>query len=148
MKKGIFKRILCAVFMAGMLFAPPVWAKPVQDGTGEGTPRCLNCHRGEPFEAAFYRSVHGDNGCLSCHRGILSLEKHMMGEEKPRLLSCGACHGNISGRYEKSYHAIYQNMTCQDCHRDIHVLQKKDEDIRKNAIQTCTLPLWVTLENF
>lgn len=138
MKKGIFKRILCAVFMAGMLFAPPVWAKPGQDGTGERTPRCLNCHRGEPFEAAFYRSVHGDNGCLSCHRGILSLEKHMTGEEKPRLLSCGACHGNISGRYEKSYHAIYQNMTCQDCHRDIHALQKKDEDIRKNAIQTCT----------
>jgi len=138
MRKGIFTRILCMIFTAGLLFIPSAWAVPGQEGTGEGSLQCLNCHRGEPFETAFFRSVHGNNGCLSCHRGIISLEKHMTGGERPQLLSCGACHGDVSRRYEKSYHAVYQNMTCQDCHRNIHALQKKYGDIRKNAVQTCT----------
>ena len=137
MKKGIFTQILCIIFMTGLLFVTLAWAESGEEGPGEGDFRCQNCHRGEPFEAAFFRSVHGNNGCLSCHQGITSREKHMTGEEKPQRLSCGACHGDISGRYEKSYHAVYQNITCQDCHRNIHDLRKKEGDTRGNAIRTC-----------
>ena len=81
---------------------------------------CQRCHREEPFQQDFSRSVHGANGCTSCHQGITSLDRHMGGDEKPQLLSCAKCHGDVAARYNQSYHAVYQNMACQDCHRGIH----------------------------
>ncbi len=99
---------------------------------------CQSCHRDEPFGKAFAQSVHGVNGCTSCHQGITSLERHMGGDEKPRLLACASCHGEVAARYDKSYHHVYQNIACQDCHRPIHGLREVEGDKRVLAVKTCT----------
>jgi cytochrome b subunit of formate dehydrogenase len=129
--KGILKKMLMVSTMAGLLMVSFV-------GAALATTECQSCHRDEPFREDFSRSVHGANGCTSCHQGIVSLDRHMAGDEKPQLLACTKCHGDVAASYNKSYHAVYQNMTCQDCHRGIHALKKADTDPRKAGVRTCT----------
>ncbi|MBN1546370.1 MAG: hypothetical protein JW902_06900, partial [Syntrophaceae bacterium] len=86
----------------------------------------------------FSLSVHGPNGCTSCHQGITSLDRHMAGDEMPHLLSCAKCHGDVDAEYAGSYHALSQNMVCQDCHSPIHNIRKAEGDKRIAAVKTCT----------
>jgi cytochrome b subunit of formate dehydrogenase len=56
--------------------------------------------------------------------------------QKQRLVSCAVCHKDISGKYEKSYHAVAAKLSCLDCHGDVHPekLNKKD---RSAVIDSC-----------
>ena len=84
---------------------------------------CAGCHSEPRFSSEFANSVHGRTGCLSCHK-ISDLSKHVRGEEEPSLISCGTCHAKASKDYGSDAHYLKLDLRCQDCHRDIHTLQK------------------------
>jgi cytochrome b subunit of formate dehydrogenase len=63
----------------------------------------------------------------------------MSGMEKPALVSCGSCHGEIAANFRKNVHFLRQNFQCQDCHRDIHAPRKKPAgDFKLAVMKQCT----------
>ncbi|MBN1614024.1 MAG: cytochrome C [Deltaproteobacteria bacterium] len=138
--KSEWRTVLMIVLLtvAGEIFIPP--SLPAQRNNPElsGNYRCDFCHDFYRFRSQFPRSVHGPNGCGSCHREIGDLRLHMEGREKPITISCGSCHGEIEEDYRKSVHYVKQNITCQDCHRDIHVIEKSKGDFKRLVQDRCT----------
>ncbi len=99
---------------------------------------CTSCHDDYRFTAQFPESVHGHTACTSCHAGITDTDIHMLGEQKPDLLSCGTCHGEIAREYVHNYHYLHQDFRCYDCHRDIHTIQSVQETLKKAILTQCT----------
>jgi len=96
---------------------------------------CLQCHTGSEFTMQFPTSVHGKNGCTSCHTGITDIEKHMMGEEKPKLISCQTCHNAMTPRY---IHRLHAGANCTICHRP-HLFMPAKRDCQQCHIAGSTL---------
>lgn len=99
---------------------------------------CLECHDQYVHREAFPKSVHGSLGCLGCHGEVVDREKHMAGLEKPELLSCARCHGEIAREYVRNYHYLYQDFRCYDCHRDIHALTPPAGSLKQEILNKCT----------
>ena len=101
--------------------------------------RCQTCHDGYLHRVQFPQSVHGNHGCISCHTEIVHLGRHMTGEEKPVLASCGSCHGEIASQYRRNFHYIQEDFRCYDCHRDIHAIKPVDRThFKRSSIEKCT----------
>jgi cytochrome b subunit of formate dehydrogenase len=63
----------------------------------------------------------------------------MEGKERPEIFSCGGCHPAIALEFQENFHNLHGNFQCQDCHRDIHVIQAVDDKLEKRAIlEQCT----------
>ncbi len=115
--------------------------------------QCSDCHDSERFKAEFKNSVHGNTGCTSCHKNFESLDKHIISKEKPALISCGTCHSEIEKQYRNSFHSLYEDFKCYDCHHDIHTLKPEKEHFKiavaktaQNAIQTMSMLCQVTAQ--
>ena len=112
--------------------ALPVTAPSIAD--------CTSCHSDPKFREHFAGTSHGSLSCTVCHQGIRDLTAHLQKKEKPVLISCAVCHGEIEKKYEKSFHAVVTKVSCLQCHTDIHpetavVSAKKD---KAAVIATCT----------
>jgi cytochrome b subunit of formate dehydrogenase len=104
----------------------------------QGTSRnCVSCHEAFVYRGEFPSSVHGNNGCASCHT-IRNVARHTSGEEKPLLINCGSCHGQIAADFKQDAHYLHQSFQCQDCHRDIHALKKISENPKVADARGCT----------
>jgi len=97
---------------------------------------CTSCHEDQKYKSQFASSVHGGTGCLSCHK-IADMNRHVRGEEKPALVSCGTCHADIARDYAKDAHNLQLELRCYDCHRDIHSLQRFQKS-KSGIIQKCS----------
>ena len=80
---------------------------------------CLGCHGDKISMTAFAASVHGKNACTSCHVDITDIARHMRKEVKPQKVNCERCHKKIASEHFASVHSE-KNVTCADCHTDIH----------------------------
>jgi cytochrome b subunit of formate dehydrogenase len=98
--------------------------------------RCAACHEDAAYRKAFPVSVHGNNGCTSCHK-VGDIAKHTRGDEKPAMVDCGACHGDISRNYAQDAHYLKLDFRCTDCHRGIHALQKSQRS-RAAVVTKCS----------
>jgi len=100
---------------------------------------CTSCHSGPKYQERFRQTSHGVLSCTACHQGMRDLAAHMQKKEKPGMVSCAVCHGEIKKSYDKSFHAVAAKITCLDCHSDIHpdkaVTVKKD---KAAVMQACT----------
>jgi len=105
---------------------------------GPSSIQCLDCHDDYLFAKQFPQSIHGRNGCESCHDGVTDAEKHMLGGQKPALVSCAECHASIATEYKDNYHYLHQDFRCYDCHRDIHALQTRKMPLKKAVLDGCT----------
>jgi len=129
---------ICFVILLLMLLvALPVSAK-VGDPNGLiPDSSCRSCHTEEVFTKGFVRSVHGHNSCTSCHRDIKNRARHMSGQERPADVNCAACHRDVAAKYRRDVHAVKQNFACQDCHGEIHGLQKSGKDVKTAITENC-----------
>ena len=100
--------------------------------------QCSDCHDSERFKAGFKNSVHGNTGCTSCHKSFESLDKHIILKEKPGLISCGTCHSEIEKQYRSSFHSLYEDFKCHDCHYEIHTLKPEKENFKIAVTKNCT----------
>jgi len=100
--------------------------------------RCTDCHDGDRFKTGHKESVHGSIGCTGCHTSFESLDRHVLSNEKPRLISCGTCHNDIEKQYRNSFHYIYEDFRCYDCHYEIHSLKPKKESFKIAVTRNCT----------
>jgi len=119
--------------------AKKVQAKAIVLATGPTITDCASCHAEPKFKEHFSMTSHGSLSCIVCHQGIHDLTAHMQKKEKPVLLSCSICHGQIEQTYGKSVHAVVGDVTCLKCHTDIH--PDKAVPVRKfkaSIIETCT----------
>jgi cytochrome b subunit of formate dehydrogenase len=125
MLKRLSVAVLCIFFLAGSAYA--------RDDI-----RCLRCHSAIVHKDAFYKSAHGNNDCISCHRGITSIEKHIVGEQKTEMASCGQCHKEIDDQHKNGFHYLQLNFKCWDCHDNIHELTTTNKkDYKKKVITKC-----------
>ena len=124
-----------AVFLAllGMTALCPAAVSPPGVGLN-----CRGCHDDELYRSRFAGSVHGNNSCTSCHADIRDLSAHMTGRVKPLPVDCGACHQQIAGEFRSSFHYLYEDFRCADCHRPIHALAKADQNFKLAVIKQCT----------
>ncbi len=134
MRKILFFSILMLVllwssqaFSAGLIPAPET---------------CLECHEDVVSAEHFAASAHGANGCLACHSDLTDLEAHMEGEQMPGPVDCSRCHKQEFKDYFDSVHNFDHpniDLSCTDCHSDIHSVQLWKGDKRQaNAIcATC-----------
>lgn len=99
---------------------------------------CTDCHDSAKFTTGYKTSVHGNMGCTSCHKSFESLDKHVILKEKPGLNSCGTCHSAIEQQHRSSFHYLYEDFRCYDCHRDVHSLASHKGNIKIAVIQSCT----------
>lgn len=100
--------------------------------------QCSDCHDSERFKTGFKSSVHGNTGCTSCHKSFESLDKHIILKEKPGLISCGTCHSEIEKQYRSSFHFLYEDFRCHDCHYDIHTLKPEKGNFKIAVTKNCT----------
>jgi len=101
--------------------------------------RCEMCHSDSDYNAHFIDSSHGILECNTCHTGIDDVVQHMKMQDSPELNSCALCHEKIDKRFKQDAHFVHENMTCQDCHTDVHTATKPDMDTFKNdVVETCT----------
>ncbi|MGC9325871.1 MAG: cytochrome C [Desulfomonilia bacterium] len=114
-------------------YSTPLDTYPIPPATD-----CLACHDDHVFTAQFPESAHGNLGCASCHAGVTDAMTHMLGNQVPKLISCGTCHEKISQEYTNSYHNLHQNFQCYDCHRDIHAVTTILEQRKKAILLQCT----------
>jgi len=98
---------------------------------------CITCHSGAKYTQNFSRTGHGTLDCASCHQGIKDVGLHMKKGQKPRLVSCAVCHKGISGKFEKSYHALAAKLSCLDCHVDIHPQKRLNKGDKSSVIASC-----------
>ena len=99
--------------------------------------RCTLCHSEAVYTEGFMASAHANNGCASCHAGIDDAALHILKEQKPVEISCGACHGEIAAEYEQSVHFLQEKLTCQACHTDIHTRKPLQEPDAALSISSC-----------
>jgi cytochrome b subunit of formate dehydrogenase len=99
---------------------------------------CSDCHNGNKFTTEYKKSIHGNIGCTGCHAGFESLDKHVILEEKPALVPCGECHSNIARQYNNSFHFIYEDFQCYDCHYEIHSLKPEKGNFKIAVAKSCT----------
>jgi cytochrome b subunit of formate dehydrogenase len=134
-RKGLFSFLcvlLCAAVVLLLVFT--VDASGQTQAMGRS---CVSCHESAVYRADFPSSAHGNNGCASCHIAR-NLATHTSGTEKPALVSCGKCHGEIAAKFRKNAHFLQQNFECQDCHRDIHTFRKKPAgDFKVAVVKQC-----------
>jgi cytochrome b subunit of formate dehydrogenase len=123
--------ILCVIIL---LNGHPSLAKD----TTEIYANCLDCHDDYLLTTQYPESVHGNLGCASCHADFKNIEKHMAGEQKPELLSCGTCHKEIAEEYKHNYHYLHQNFQCYDCHKNIHEIKRRKTFLKKAVLDSCT----------
>ncbi len=127
---------LCLLVLAGAFILAALQGEA--QGQTRGTSRnCVSCHEAFVYRGDFPSSVHGNNGCTSCHT-IRNIARHTSGEEKPLLINCGSCHGQIAADFKKDAHYLHQSLQCQDCHRDIHALKKISENPKIAVARGCT----------
>ncbi len=97
--------------------------------------QCLECHD-EIDAGTFAASAHGANACTSCHRDIWDLEKHAECEVPMQPVNCGFCHRDEARQYAQSVH-IDNDVSCTDCHSNIHELVSIKDDKTK-SVQMCS----------
>jgi cytochrome b subunit of formate dehydrogenase len=101
--------------------------------------RCEMCHNDSDYNAHFLDASHGILECTTCHTGIDDIVQHMKKADTPELQSCAVCHKEIDERFQKDAHFVKENMTCQDCHTNVHTATKPDmETFKKDVVETCT----------
>ena len=91
-------------------------AVPPPAGPAPSVANCTTCHTGPEFEKHFAQTGHGKLSCATCHTGITDLSLHMKKGQKPGLLSCSVCHGDISKKHTASAHTVRGKLSCLDCH--------------------------------
>ncbi len=99
---------------------------------------CVDCHEGAKFKTLYKESVHGNIGCAGCHESFSSLDRHVIKKEKPRLISCGKCHSEIEKAYRNSFHYLYEDFRCYDCHYEIHSLKPEKDNFKIAVTRNCT----------
>ena len=139
--RGRFRVLLLAAVVGIVTY---LWGSPAVMAQGDslsgamGSGRsCQSCHAEDAFGKGFARSAHGQNSCTSCHTDITDLARHISGSVRPAAVDCASCHRDIAVRYRKDVHAIKQNLACQDCHGEIHVIRKRGEDAKLAVVQNC-----------
>jgi cytochrome b subunit of formate dehydrogenase len=135
-KQAAAVALICFAIALGLPF---VWVTSIDAQPFVSVGQCQRCHDGHKFRAAFPQSAHGNIGCSSCHAGIVNLRRHTTGEEKPALVSCGACHGQIASDYRSNFHYIQEDFRCWDCHQDIHAIKPVDRNaFKRSIVEKCT----------
>lgn len=126
----------CLIVFAGafVVAALGVAAACLAQGTGRN---CTSCHESYVYRGEFPSSVHGNNGCASCHT-VRDVTRHASGDERPVLIKCGSCHGQIAADFKKDAHYLHQSFQCTDCHRNIHALKKDTGDSKVALARGCT----------
>jgi cytochrome b subunit of formate dehydrogenase len=99
---------------------------------------CTDCHTGKQFMEGYKQSVHANIGCTGCHTSFESLDRHVILKEKPKLISCGTCHNEIEKQYRRSFHSLYEDFRCQDCHYEIHSLKPEKTNFKIAVTKNCT----------
>ncbi|MDY0301227.1 MAG: cytochrome c3 family protein [Trichlorobacter sp.] len=117
-----------------LLLAHPV-AVRAEQGMAIDPATCLGCHSDIIPVKDFADSVHGKNACTSCHTDITDLTRHMTGQIKVQKVSCTRCHKKESSEHYGSVHAA-REISCADCHTDIHVHTQWQNDKRK-VVEKC-----------
>jgi cytochrome b subunit of formate dehydrogenase len=102
------------------------------------TVQCSDCHDSERFKTGFKSSVHGNTGCTSCHMSFQGLDRHVILKEKPGRISCGTCHSEIEKQYRNSFHSLYEDFKCHDCHYDVHTLKSEKQNFKIAVTKNCT----------
>ena len=97
---------------------------------------CLGCHDDVVSAVAYGRSVHGQNACTSCHVEVTSLDAHTSGDLMPSPPKCVRCHTKEAKEHFSSVHML-NDITCADCHDDVHVHNYWKGDKTK-VIAKCT----------
>ncbi len=97
--------------------------------------QCLECHD-EIDSGTFAASAHGANACTSCHRDIWDIDKHADCEVPMQPVNCGFCHRDEARQYAQSVH-VDNDVTCTDCHANIHDLISIKDDKGK-SVQMCS----------
>lgn len=100
--------------------------------------QCSDCHDSKKFKEGYKKSVHGNIGCTGCHTSFESLDNHVILKEKPKLISCGTCHNDIEKQYRSSFHYLYEDFRCQDCHYEIHSLKPEKANFKIAVTKNCT----------
>jgi len=118
--------ILMILFFAGEIFSAEVKIN------------CVDCHTSSKYKGMYKESVHGNIGCKGCHEDIKSLDRHIIKKEKPSLISCGKCHGEIDKAYRNSFHYLYEDFRCYDCHYEIHTLRPEKGQFKITVAKNCT----------
>ncbi len=98
---------------------------------------CIACHSGPQYRQNFSHTAHGKLNCASCHQGITDISLHMKKGQEPQLVSCAVCHKDISGKYDKSYHALAAKLSCLDCHGEIHPQKLLNKGDKSAVITSC-----------
>ena len=111
-------RIFAFLLLAMGLLMP---GSPVQAESGMAiAPEvCLECHEDVVSPVAYGASVHGTNACTSCHVEVTSLDAHISGEMMPGEPKCVRCHKKETSEHYSSVHKL-NDVSCADCHSDIH----------------------------
>lgn len=99
---------------------------------------CVDCHDSTKFKTSYRESVHGYIGCTGCHESFKSLDVHVIKKEKTKLISCGKCHSEIEKVYKNSFHYLYEDFRCYDCHYEIHTLRPEKENFKIAVAKNCT----------
>lgn len=99
---------------------------------------CTDCHNSNKFTEGYKKSVHGNIGCTGCHTSFKSLDNHVILKQKPQLISCGTCHNDIEKQYRSSFHYLYEDFRCQDCHYEIHSLKPEKNNFKIAVTKNCT----------
>lgn len=96
---------------------------------------CLGCHGEKIAGPAFEASVHGRNACISCHVELVDVARHEMGEIPVSKVQCVRCHKSVVAEHYASVHMLNE-ISCSDCHSDIHSLTYWKNDKRK-VVEKC-----------
>jgi cytochrome b subunit of formate dehydrogenase len=109
-----------------------------EEGMAVAPSVCLACHSDKIPAAGFDASVHGRNACTSCHVDLVDVARHEKGEITVAKVQCVRCHKQVAGEHFASVHMLNE-ISCADCHSDIHTLTYWKNDKRKVAAkcQSC-----------
>ncbi len=107
--------------------------------TPERNSRCEMCHSDPQYNTHFLDASHGILDCTTCHNGIDDIVQHMKKQDTPEIHSCAVCHKEIDEQFQQDAHFVKENMTCQDCHTNVHTAMKPDmETFKHDVVETCT----------
>lgn len=126
-------RTFLLVSISMLIFVATVSA---ENGMAISPEICLGCHDDVVSAAEYGKSVHGQNACTSCHVEVTSLDAHTSGELMPSAPKCVRCHTKESKEHFSSVHML-NDITCADCHDDIHSHTYWKGDKTK-VIEKCT----------
>jgi len=107
-----------------------------QNGMAIDPATCLQCHDDVVKAETFAGSVHGKNACTSCHVEITDVDRHAAGAIAVGKVKCVRCHKQETAEHYSSVHML-NDVSCADCHTDIHTHTYWQKDKRK-VVETCS----------